>query len=49
MPRQKMAQEAAFEYHLYSLDRPTTLKENQTKQVALLRRRRSRSRSNTCW
>jgi len=36
MPRQKMTQEAAFEYHLYSLDRPTTLKENQTKQVALL-------------
>jgi hypothetical protein len=36
MVRQKMAQESAFEYHLYSLDRPTTLKENQTKQVALL-------------
>ncbi len=36
MTRQKMAQEAAFEYHLYSLDRPTTIKENQTKQVALL-------------
>lgn len=36
MVRQKMASEAAFEYHLYSLDRPTTLKENQTKQVALL-------------
>ena len=36
MPRQKMVEEAAFEYHLYSLDRPTTLKENQTKQVALL-------------
>jgi hypothetical protein len=36
MVRQKMVQESAFEYHLYSLDRPTTLKENQTKQVALL-------------
>jgi hypothetical protein len=34
--RQKMVEQAAFEYHLYSLDRPTTLKENQTKQVALL-------------
>jgi hypothetical protein len=34
--REKMQSEAAFEYHLYSLDRPTTLKENQTKQVALL-------------
>jgi len=36
MRREKMVSEAAFEYHLYSLDRPTTLKENQTKQVALL-------------
>jgi hypothetical protein len=34
--QEKMSNEAAFEYHLYSLDRPTTLKENQTKQVALL-------------
>jgi len=31
-----MTERAAFEYHLYSLDRPTTLKENQTKQVAML-------------
>jgi hypothetical protein len=31
-----MAEENLFEYHLYTLDRPTTLKENQTKQVALL-------------
>ncbi len=31
-----MAQESLFEYHLYTLQRPTTLKENQTKQVALL-------------
>lgn len=31
-----MAEEALFEYHLYSLDRPTTISENQTKQVALL-------------
>lgn len=36
MPAPKMVQEAAFEYHLYSLARPTTLKENQTKQVAML-------------
>ncbi len=36
MRREKMQEQAAFEYHLYSLDRPTTLKENQTKQVALL-------------
>src|SRR5215510_10592016 len=27
-PREKMQEQAAFEYHLYSLDRPTTLKEN---------------------
>jgi len=31
-----MAEESLFEYHLYTLDRPTTLRENQTKQVALL-------------
>ncbi|SNR85016.1 hypothetical protein SAMN05192560_1408 [Methylobacillus rhizosphaerae] len=31
-----MSEEALLEYHLYSLDRPTTLAENQTKQVALL-------------
>jgi hypothetical protein len=31
-----MAQEALFEYHLYTLQRPTTLADNQTKQVALL-------------
>ncbi|BCR06723.1 DUF4139 domain-containing protein [Desulfuromonas versatilis] len=32
----KMAEEALFEYHLYTLERPTTIAENQTKQVALL-------------
>jgi hypothetical protein len=31
-----VAQEALFEYHLYTLGRPTTLADNQTKQVALL-------------
>lgn len=31
-----MAEESLFEYHLYSLDRPTTISQNQTKQVALL-------------
>jgi hypothetical protein len=31
-----MQEESLFEYHLYTLDRPTTLNENQTKQVALL-------------
>jgi hypothetical protein len=31
-----MAEESLLEYHLYSLDRPTTISENQTKQVALL-------------
>jgi hypothetical protein len=29
-------EESLFEYHLYTLARPTTLAENQTKQVALL-------------
>jgi len=31
-----MAQEALFEYHLYTLPRPTTLADQQTKQVAML-------------
>lgn len=31
-----MAEESLFEYHLYTLDRLTTIAENQTKQVALL-------------
>jgi hypothetical protein len=35
-PRSDMAQEALFEYHLYTLRRPTTIADNQTKQVALL-------------
>jgi hypothetical protein len=35
-PAQKMREEAAFEYHLYSLDRSTTIQQNQTKQVSLL-------------
>ena len=34
-PRQ-MRQEDLFEYHLYTLQRPTTIADNQTKQVALL-------------
>jgi hypothetical protein len=33
---QSMAQESLFEYHLYTLSRPTTIADNQTKQVALL-------------
>lgn len=31
-----MAEESLLEYHLYTLNRPTTIAENQTKQVALL-------------
>lgn len=31
-----MSQEALFEYHLYTLERSTTIADNQTKQVALL-------------
>ncbi len=31
-----MQEEGLFEYHLYTLNRPTTLGDNQTKQVALL-------------
>ena len=32
----QMQQESLFEYHLYTLQRPTTIADNQTKQVALL-------------
>lgn len=32
----KMREESLFEYHLYDLERPTTIADNQTKQVALL-------------
>jgi hypothetical protein len=35
-PAASFTEESFFEYHLYSLQRPTTLKEQQTKQVALL-------------
>ena len=35
-PRADMAQEQLFEYHLYTLQRPTTIADKQTKQVALL-------------
>jgi len=31
-----MQEEGLLEYHLYTLDRPTTISENQTKQVSLL-------------
>jgi len=31
-----MVQEALLDYHLYTLDRTTTIQENQTKQIALL-------------
>ncbi|MFT3733738.1 MAG: DUF4139 domain-containing protein [Rhodocyclaceae bacterium] len=36
MAKAAMAQESLFEYHLYTLQRPTTLANNQTKQVSLL-------------
>lgn len=34
-PPPAFAEEAFFEYHLYTLDRPTTIKDNQTKQLSL--------------
>jgi hypothetical protein len=37
--RKAFAEEAMFEYHMYTLQRPTTLKQNQQKQVALLEAR----------
>jgi hypothetical protein len=35
-PMPQMQEEAFGEYHLYTLDRPTTIKQNQSKQVSLL-------------
>jgi len=35
-PAPNMSEESLFEYHLYSLAHPTTIADNQTKQVALL-------------
>lgn len=32
----EMAREEVFDYHLYTLGQPTTIRDNQTKQVALL-------------
>lgn len=34
--KEAMVEESLFEYHLYTLERPTTIADNQTKQVALL-------------
>ncbi len=36
MVQQELQQESLFEYHLYSLSRPTTVAQNQTKQVVML-------------
>jgi hypothetical protein len=35
-PAREMAREEVFDYHLYTLGRPTSIRDNQTKQVALL-------------
>ena len=34
--QQAFAEESFFEYHLYTLDRPATVKDRQTKQIALM-------------
>ena len=34
--KQAFEEESFFEYHLYTLDRPATIKDRQTKQIALL-------------
>ncbi|MDD4497440.1 MAG: DUF4139 domain-containing protein, partial [Methanosarcinaceae archaeon] len=34
--RESFAEETLFEYHLYTLERPTTLKDRQIKQISLL-------------
>jgi hypothetical protein len=35
-PQPQFQEQAFFEYHLYSLQRPTTVKNNETKQISLL-------------
>ncbi len=35
-PASRIAEESLLEYHLYTVNRPTTVKENQSKQIALL-------------
>ncbi len=35
-PQGGFAEESFFEYHLYTLERPATIKDNQTKQISLL-------------
>jgi len=37
--KERFKEESLFEYHMYTLDRPTTLKQNQKKQVSLLEAR----------
>jgi len=41
-------EESFFEYHLYTLDRPTTIKDNQTKQISLFQAAGSRSPRSCC-
>ncbi len=36
MPERQFAEESLFEYHLYTLQRQTTVKQNETKQINLL-------------
>ncbi len=36
MSKENFAEESLFEYHLYTLDRPSTIKNAQTKQIQLL-------------
>jgi len=35
-PAQQFKEEEFFEYHIYTLQRPSTIKENQTKQISLV-------------
>jgi hypothetical protein len=36
-PAAQFKEEEFFEYHIYTLERPSTIKENQTKQISLVR------------
>jgi hypothetical protein len=42
-------QEALMDYHLYSFERPTSIADNQTKQLACSRPAPCRCAASTCW
>ncbi|MFH2059200.1 MAG: hypothetical protein ABIJ59_09890 [Pseudomonadota bacterium] len=44
--KSRVSEEALLEYHLYTMKRPTTIKDNQSKQIALLQENNGICRKN---